>query len=171
MVVLAIIVWLSMIFSALVLLKKIYKKEINVNKNSLFPIIITIMAIVINFPKFFMGNTATSFNFIGSITFLLLWFIFSSYYGKRHNKKYLKFILVYWGINILSFMLIVILPIYNVDNMILAPFALWYGCPTYGLRGILSNNIEQHVLMTMTLGLIFSTLGYLAGLIMLKIKK
>lgn len=171
MIVLAIILWLSMIFLASVLLKKIYKKEIKINKNFSFTIIITTIAIILNFPKFFMGNTTTYFNRIVSITFLILWFIFSSYYGKRQNKKYLKFILVYWGIDILSSMLIVILPVYNIDNMIVAPFALWYGCPTYGLRGILSNNIEQHGLMTMSLGLIFSTLGYCFGLLMSKIKK
>jgi hypothetical protein len=112
-----------------------------------------------------MGNYATFLNLMVSIAFLLLWSLFSFYRGKKQNKKYLKFILIYWGINIISSIVIAIVSISNYNGLFLIPFSIWYNCPTYGIRYLLNGDISKLVLITMPLGLIFSCSGYYIGLI------
>lgn len=136
-----------------------------------FTVTITLIAIILNFPKFFMGNYTSFLNFIVSITFLLLWSTFSFSSGKVQNKKYLVFILVYWGINVISSILIVASSSGTFDNTFLIPFAIWYGCPTYGIIYILNENITKFNLVAMPLGLIFSGVGYCIGLIVSKRNK
>lgn len=130
----------------------------------LFVIITTSISIIMNFPKSFMGGHATFFNFMVSIAFLLLWFIFSFQYGKIKNKKYLKFILIYWGMNIISNIVIIIFLINNYEGSWLFPLSIWYTTPVYGFDYILNGNYKTIFLATMPLGLIFSGLGYWSGL-------
>lgn len=129
----------------------------------LFVIITTFIAIVFNIPKSFMGDHATLFNFIVSMTFLLSWFLFSFCHGKKLNKKYLKFILIYWVINIISNVLIIIFLINNYEGTWLFPLSIWYTTPVYGLDYILNGNYKTIFLATMPLGLIFSGVGYWIG--------
>jgi len=118
-----------------------------------------------------MGNHATIFNFVVSTMFISLWFIFSFYWGIKKEKKYKKFILIYWGINFVSFVLIWIVILNNSSALFLIPFSIWYGSPVYGFSYLLKSNISTLVLVTAPLGLIFSALGYWIGLIVSKINK
>lgn len=137
----------------------------------LFVIVTTSIVIIMNVPKSFMGGRATIFNFIVSITFLLLWFIFSFQHGKAKNKKYLKFILIYWGVNIISNIVIIIFLINNYEGSWLFPLSIWYTTPVYGFDYILNGDYRSIFLATMPLGLIFSGLGYWSGLIIPKRNK
>jgi len=138
---------------------------------SLFTIIITSIAIYLNWSEFFMGNYATSFNFAVSTMFMSLWFIFSLYWGLKQEKIYKKFILIYWGINFVSFVLIWIVSQSNSSGLLLIPFSIWYGSPVYGFSYLLKSNISTLILVTAPLGLILSALGYWIGLIVSKINK
>lgn len=138
---------------------------------SLFTFIITSIAIYLNWSEFFMGNYATSFNFAVSTVFMLLWFIFSLYWGAKQEKVYKKFILIYWGINIVSFALIWIVLQHRFSAASLLPFTIWYGSPVYGFAYLLKSNISALILITAPLGLIFCTLGYWIGLMMSKVSK
>lgn len=138
---------------------------------SLFAIIITSIAIYLNWSEFFMGNYATSFNFAVSTMFMSLWFIFSLYWGVKQEKIYKKFILIYWGINVVSFVLIWVASQSNSLGVFLIPFSIWYGSPVYGFAYLLKSNISTLVLVTAPLGLIFSALGYWIGFIMSKVSK
>jgi hypothetical protein len=131
---------------------------------SIFTIVITFTAICLNFSEFLMGNMATGLNLIVSISFLLLWAIFSFYSGIQRDTKYLRFILVYWGINIVSFVAIWIVGLTNSSAMFLLPFSIWYGAPLYGFDYILNSGVSVLILVTAPLGLVFSVIGYKIGL-------
>ena len=138
---------------------------------SLFALINTFIAIYLNWPEFLMGSRATIFNLIVSIVFLSLWFIFSFYYGIKRQKTYKKFLLVYWGVNIISSILIWIVSISNYSGIFLLPFAIWYGAPVYGFRFLLDGDVSNLVIVTAALGLIVNTLGYWIGLMTSKGKE
>ena len=132
---------------------------------SIFTFIITPIAIYLNWSKFLKGNSTTIFNFIVSIVFLLLWSSFSLYMGIKREKTYKRFILAYWGINIISFILILMISLSNsYDGIFLAPFAIWYGCPVYGMEYLLKSDSTTLNLIIAPLGLIFNVLGYWIGL-------
>ncbi|KMT22503.1 hypothetical protein [Clostridium cylindrosporum] len=138
---------------------KISKKAVII----IFTIVVTGISVCLNFCQFFMGNKAITFNFAISLLFLLSWTLFSIYWGTKCDKTYKKFILVYWGINIISFILIIL----HIESLsgLLIPFAIWYGSPVYGFRYLLNSNITLFTLTTALLGLIFSFLGYWMGLL------
>jgi hypothetical protein len=138
------------------------------NKNngiilSLFTIGITIAAIYFNWTEFFMGDSATIFNLIVSISFLLLWLLFSLYKGLVKEKVYIRFIRIYWGINIISFILIWIVLQGSSSGVYLLPFSIWYGSPLYGFTYILKSSVSNFVLITASLGFIISSIGYWIG--------
>lgn len=132
-------------------------------KRCLFTVIITLIAIYINWSEFLMGNRATVMNLITSTVFMLLWLIYSFYWGVKQEKTYKKFILVYWGINILSFLMILIVSQSEFSSLFLLPFSIWYGGPVYGFSYLLKSNISMLIIITAPLGLMVSYLGFWIG--------
>lgn len=137
---------------------------------TLFTIMITVVSIVINFPEFLKGSKATVGNLTVSIIFLLLWFLFSVYWGIKKDTEYRKFFLIYWGINLISFLLIWIAIYTKFSTIFLILFSVWYGAPVYGLRYLLNADVTTLVMVTAPLGMICSSLGYLLGMILGKRK-
>lgn len=129
----------------------------------LFIIITTISAIILNFENSFMGNYATIFNLQVSTFFLLLWFILSIYCGLKNEKSYKKFTLIYWGINIITFLLVRLTSIINFDGMFLIPFAMWYGFPVYGLRYLINEDPSTLNLISTYISFLINFLGYFIG--------
>ena len=130
---------------------------------SFFFIITTISAIILNFENSFMGNYATIFNLQVSTVFLLLWFILSIYCGLKNEKSYKKFTLIYWGINIITFLLVRLTSIINFDGMFLIPFAMWYGFPVYGLRYLINEAPSTLNLISTYISFLINFLGYFIG--------
>ena len=130
---------------------------------SFFIIITTISAIILNFENSFMGNYATIFNLQVSTVFLLLWFILSIYCGLKNEKSYKKFTLIYWGINIITFLLVRLTSIINFDGMFLIPFAMWYGFPVYGLRYLINEAPSTLNLISTYISFSINFLGYFIG--------
>ena len=128
-----------------------------------FIIITTISAIILNFENSFMGHYATIFNLQVSTVFLLLWFILSIYCGLKNEKSYKKFTLIYWGINIITFLLVRLTSIINFDGMFLIPFAMWYGFPLYGLRYLINETPSRLNLISTYISFLINFLGYFIG--------
>ena len=129
----------------------------------LFIIITTISAIILNFENSFMGNYATIFNLEVSTVFLLLWFILSIYCGLKNEKSYKKFTLIYWGINIITFLLVRLTSIISFDGTFLIPFAMWYGFPVYGLRYLINEAPSTLNLISTYISFLINFLGYFIG--------
>lgn len=123
----------------------------------------TIPSLFLNLENSFFGNYATIFNLTVSITFLLLWFFLSIYYGFKNEKSYKKFTLIYWGINILTFSLARLSSIINFNTMFLIPPAIWYGSPIYGLRYLISENRSMFDLVCTFISFLINFLGYFIG--------
>ncbi|GFP74997.1 hypothetical protein [Clostridium fungisolvens] len=136
---------------------------------SLFTFLITYLALYLQWAEFYKGYSYGGFNLFISIIFLVAWLLFSFYFGKSRLKKYIKFIVVYWGINIVS--AIAIWAFYNnqLIQSVLFPFYIWYGGPLYGLRYIflasvrLSIDIPILMVITSPLGLLSCFTGYWYG--------
>lgn len=137
---------------------------------SFFIIIITIPAIILNFSTYLMGNPATISNLKVSIIFLILWFLLSVYCGWKKEKSYKKFTLIYWGISIITSLLIGLISIININGMILAPLAIWYGSPIYGLRYLTNDTLSMLNSISSYIGFLLNFLGYFIGYCMYKLK-
>lgn len=145
---------------------KISKKQLL----TLFTIIITVVSIFFNFTVFLKGSRATVGNLTVSLIFLLLWFLFSSYWGIKKDREYRKFFMIYWGINLISFLIIWIIANTEFSPIYLILFTIWYGTPVYGLRYLLKSDVLTLMIVTAPLGMICSSLGYLLGMMLEKRK-
>ena len=136
---------------------------------TLFTIVITYLALYFQWSEFYKGYSYSSFNFGISILFLLSWALFSFYLGKIKDKKYQKFIIIYWGIDIIVSILIWIFANNKFMQSYLFPFYIWYGGPLYGFRyfffsiGIFNIDVPLLILITSPLGILFSFIGYRFG--------
>jgi len=98
-----------------------------------------------------------------------VWGTFSYYWGKIREKKYLRFIIVYWGIGIIASILIWIFANNPLIQSFLFPFYIWYGGPLYGFRYIpfilhrLSIDVPSLILITSPLGILSPFIGYWLG--------
>jgi len=66
-------------------------------KVTIFTITITYLALHFQWLEFYKGYSYSENNFLLSMIFLLAWVLFSFYWGIIQEKKYLKFISIYWG--------------------------------------------------------------------------
>ena len=95
----------------------------------IFPIIITIIAINLNWDNGGFNYGATFFNFIVTVFYLLGWILFSFFSGRMNKKSSLKFLCIYWGISSITI----------IKTLFTLYFHLWYWIPIYGLKYILTN--------------------------------
>lgn len=130
----------------------------------------TIPSLFLNLENSFFGNYATILNLIVSIIFLLLWFSLSLYCGFKNDKSYKKFTLIYWGINIFTFLLARLSSIINFNTMFLIPLAIWYGSPIYGLSYLISRNRSMFDLICTFISFLINFLGYFIGYYIYKFK-
>ncbi|MDV4150867.1 hypothetical protein R0131_08470 [Clostridium sp. AL.422] len=137
---------------------------------SFFIITITIPAIILNFGNHLMGNNATILNLKVSTTFLILWFLLSVYCGLKNEKSYIKFTLIYWGISIITYLLIGLISILNFNGMLLAPIIIWYGAPIYGLRYLINETSSTLNSISPYICFLINFLGYFIGYCMYKLK-
>ncbi|GKU28635.1 hypothetical protein [Clostridium folliculivorans] len=143
------------------------KKQIAIT--SLFTSVITYLALYFQWAEFYKGYSYGGFNLFISIIFLLAWLLFSFHFGKVQQKKYIKFIVVYWGINIISAIAILAFANNELIQAVLFPFYIWYGGPLYGFRYIFLESvrwsIDIPILMVITspLGLLSCFTGYWYG--------
>ena len=135
-----------------------------------FIITITIPALRLNFANHLMGNYATILNFKVSIIFLTLWFLLSLYCGLKNEKSYKKFTLIYWGISIITSLLVGLISIINFNGMILAPLVIWYGSPIYGLRYLTNETASMINSISSYIGFLLNFLGYFIGYCIYKLK-
>ena len=135
-------------------------------KVTIFTITITFSALYFQWTEFYKGYSYSEGNFTFSIIFLLAWLLFRFYWGIIQEKKYLKFISIYWGVGIVASLLIFI---FSSNQSFLFPFYIWYGGPLYGfsyaifmLFGI---SIDRTILMLLTLplGILSCWMGYYLG--------
>jgi hypothetical protein len=142
----------------------------------LFALVITYLALYFQWVEFYKGYSYSDFNFFISIIFLSAWLLFSFYWGIIRGKKYQKFIIVYWGINIISAMAIFIFANNNFIQSILFPFYIWYEGPLYGFRyvfllvGLFNIDVPRLMLITSPLGMLLSFTGYWFGCLVSKLK-
>lgn len=135
-----------------------------------FIITTTIPAIILNFANHLMGNNATILNLKVSIIFLILWFLLSIYCGWKNEKSYKKFTLIYWGISIITSLLVGLISIIKFNWMILVPLAIWYGSPIYGLRYLTNDTPSMLNSISSYIGFLLNFLGYFFGYCMYKLK-
>jgi len=130
----------------------------------------TVMAINLSWAEFEKGKWPTVLNFRVSIAFLIVWFLLSIYLGASKDKRYYKFLLVYWGINITTNILNwIALKTQGAGILILLPFSVWYGAPLYGLGYLLNTNRASFVLISAPSGMLTCILGYGLGILLNKI--
>ncbi|HEY5560290.1 MAG TPA: hypothetical protein VIK72_00790 [Clostridiaceae bacterium] len=136
---------------------------------AIFTIIITCLSLSFQWAEFYKGYSLSAFNFQVSIIFLLIWAIFSFYWGIIQEKNYQKFIIVYWGIGIIASMVICIFDSNKLIHSCLLPFYIWFGGPLYGFRhllnmvNLLNIDVPRLMLITSPLGILFSFIGYWLG--------
>lgn len=135
----------------------------------LFTIFNTIIAIIYNIDIFFSQKNVTVLNFIFSAIFFIFWFMFSLYMGVNKENTYQKFLFVYWGINIILNILIWLFSLSKTNLAFLFPLYFWYCSPVYGFSYLLGTGAKL-IILTAPLGLIFSGLGYLTGLRLIREK-
>lgn len=144
---------------------------------AVFTILITYLALYFQWAEFYKGYSYDIFNLFVSIVFLLAWSLFSFYWGKIQQKEYLKFTVVYWGINLISAIGIWAFANSKFVQSFLFPFYIWYGGPLYGFRYIffplnrLTIDVPSLILITSPLGILFCFIGYWFGSRTLKLKK
>jgi len=132
----------------------------------IFTITITYSALHFQWLEFYKGYSYLEDNLLFSIIFLLAWLLFSFYWGINQEKKYLKFISIYWGIGIITSLLICI---FANTLSFLFPLYIWYGGPLYGFRYailmVCDISIDRPILMLMTLplGILSCFIGYWLG--------
>lgn len=142
----------------------------------LFTIIITCLALYFQWAEFYEGYSISSDNLAFSVLFLLTWVIFSFYWGFIKEKKYKKFIAIYWGINIIMGILFFLFNNNTLIKSILNPFYIWYGGPLYGFLNPFAYtpktnmDIPNLILLTSPLGMLFNFIGYFAGSLLSKLK-
>lgn len=137
---------------------------------SFFIITITIPAIILNFGNHLMGNNATILNLKVSTTFLILWFLLSVYCGLKNEKSYKKFILIYWGISIITYLLVALATIINFNRMIFAPIVIWYSSPVYGLVYLKNGTLSIFNSISLYIEILLNFLGYFIGYCIYKLK-
>lgn len=135
--------------------------------SGLFILFITGIAIFFNWENCIFGNKVTKTNTNVSIIFLLLWLGFSFYWGFMQERKFKKFILIYWGINLISFLLIGYLVSINAGEMIFLPFLMWYGVPVFGLESLFKSYTAFYI-GTAPIGFVLSFIGYYLGFFLSK---
>jgi len=151
------------------------KKEISII--TLFTIIITCIALDFQWNEFYKGYSYNDWNFYCSIIFLLAWLLFSFYWGRIKRKEYRKFIIVYWGINIISSIFIWAFANNKLIQSFLAPLYIWYGGPLYGFRYLffplnrIIIDVPSLILILSPLGMTSCFICYWCGSRSLKIKK
>lgn len=134
-----------------------------------FTIAITCVALYFQWGEFYKGFGFDSDNLAFSILFLITWAFFSSYFGFIQEKKYEKFFIVYWGINIISAIFIWIFANNTLVQSLLTPFYIWYGGPLYGFRYIpfaayrANITVPTLILVTSPLGILSNFIGYFMG--------
>lgn len=144
---------------------------------ALFTIVITCLALYFQWTEFFKGYSYSSFNLFVSVIFLLAWLLFSFYWGNFQNKEYRKFIVVYWGINIISAIVIWAFTNNGFIQSFMFPFYIWYGGPLYGFRYIffslnrLNIDVPSLMLITAPLGILSCFIGYWFGCLVSKLKE
>ena len=127
-------------------------------------IIITCLALYFQWAEFYKGYSLSNFNYFISITFLLIWAIFSFYWGLIQEKKYKRFIMIYWGGNIIISIIIWIFASNKLIQSLLFPFYIWYVGPLYGFKHMLLNiDVQELILITSPLGMLSSFIGYWLG--------
>lgn len=143
------------------------KKQIGII--TAFTIIVTYFALYLQWAEFYKGYSYDVFNLFVSVIFLLAWLLFSFYWGRIQQKKYERFTIVYWGINIISAIGLWIFSYNKLVQSVLFPFYIWFGGPLYGFRYILfslnrvSIDIPTLILITSPLGILFCFIGYWCG--------
>lgn len=133
---------------------------------TVFTIIVTFFALYLQWAEFYKGYSYDIFNLFVSVAFLLAWLLFSFYWGKIQQKKYQKFNIVYWGINIVSAIGIWMFSYNKLAQSFLSPFYIWYGGPLYGFRYILLSlriDMPTLILITSPLGVLSCFIGYWFG--------
>lgn len=132
----------------------------------IFTIAITYLVLHFQWLEFYKGYSYSEENLLFSIIFLLAWLLFSFYWGMIQEKKYLRFISIYWGIGIIACLIICIFA--NTQSF-LFPFYIWYGGPLYGFRYAIlmlcGISIDRTILMLITLpfGIVSCFTGYWLG--------
>jgi hypothetical protein len=142
-----------------------------------FTALVTYLALYFQWTEFYKGYSYSSFNLSVSIIFLLEWMLFSFYWGKIQEEKYQKFIIIYWGIDIIVSTLIWIFANDTFMKAFLFPFYIWYWGPMYGVKyiffdgGMFNVDVSLLILITSPLGILFSFIGYRFGYFVSKAKK
>jgi hypothetical protein len=138
---------------------------------SIFSIIITYLALFFQWTEFFKGYSYNGFNLYVSIMFLVAWFTFSFFWGIAEGKIFKKFIIIYWGINIVAAIIFCLGTNIKFIQETLFLFYIWFVGPLYGLRYIffrymdfmVNIGMQNFMLLTAPLGMLFSSLGYWIG--------
>ncbi|AZV56056.1 hypothetical protein [Clostridium sp. AWRP] len=121
------------------------------NKIIILTVIMTnIIAIILNFANFFMGNFSTPTNLTVSVFFLLIWIILSAYTYIKKDIMFSKFMLTYWIIS----MIVSILSI-KVSSFILVPFYIIYFAPFYGFTTFFKTYIPTFSFIMSSISVIF----------------
>lgn len=93
----------------------------------LFTIVTTYLAVYFQWTEFYEGYSCSEGNLFISLIFLSAWLLFSFYWGKIQQKEYRRFIIVYWGVNIISAIVIWIFANNKLTNLFTSPFYAWNG--------------------------------------------
>ncbi|GKX68179.1 hypothetical protein [Inconstantimicrobium mannanitabidum] len=142
----------------------------------IFAIAVTCTALCYNWPEFYEGYSFCIDNLYIGIIFLLAWLIFSLFFGLPNQRKYIKYISIYWSIDIITSLLFWIFSNTQFSDLVLYPFYIWYSGPLYGFR-LLFYNVNTLIdrpalaLVTAPLGLITCFIGYGLGMLVKRFKK
>lgn len=126
-------------------------------------ILVIFISIKLNLPEGFNSSPPTIKNLMGSLLFLVNWFIFNIYMGSKKEKIYKFFIIIYWTISFIPFLYFYLRTFFpNIYTPYLSAF--WFGAPMYGLLYQFEISSIIFCLINPILSITISSLGYLLGL-------
>lgn len=109
---------------------------------------ITILSIIINFEAFIFGGKAGIFGFLVSLSYAVMWVGLFGYALKKKRDQLIFASVVFW---ILTGMTALITLYANmnqiVDFSIMAPFALLFLTPLYGMNFLIDDTIPNLIVM------------------------
>lgn len=141
---------------------------------AVFTVSVTLIALGFNWIDFHEDYGMTVENTYVGVIYLLLWAVFSIYWGVIEEKRYIKFLSIYWGINIITSMFICLFVHSEFITSLLYSFFIWYLGPLSGF-GIIINSpyLTKYTLSLIVapLGILTCFIGYGFGRLVLRLKR
>jgi hypothetical protein len=120
-----------------------------------WPMLVTIIAIRMNFNSSLQGSPAVLKDAIVTISFLIIWAIFLVYAVKRRELSLIFASTVFWALSLITALVTLMVNIFDLTIDIIIPFAIVFLTPLYGM-GIFGVSTIFSLIIMMLLSMLYS---------------